>query len=120
MKSITKSIPMIVTLLACFFLLVPIIQSVLAGLTVNYFRGLSSGLTLSWIGKVWALYSGSIFLSIWLALACLALAYLALVTLLDRAGPLQPPPPEALAGAVNVAPAVTVPPPAPGPAPGSA
>ena len=50
----------------------------------------------------------------------LALAYLALVTLLDRAGPLQPPPPEALAGAVNVAPAVTVPPPALGPAPGSA
>lgn len=72
MRVMTRSLPLIVTLLACAFLLVPIIQSVLAGLTVNYFRGLSSGLTLKWIGEVWALYSGSIFLSIGLALACLA------------------------------------------------
>lgn len=50
----------------------------------------------------------------------LALAYLALVTLLDRAGPLQPPPPEALVGAATVVPVVVVPQPAPGPAPGSA
>lgn len=71
MKSVTKFIPLIITLLACAFLLIPIIQSVLAGLTVNYFRGLSSGLTLKWIGQVWELYSGSIFLSIGLALACL-------------------------------------------------
>lgn len=47
-----KSIPLAVTLLACAFLLIPIIQSVLAGLTVNDFRGLSSGLTLKWIGEV--------------------------------------------------------------------
>lgn len=73
MRVMTRSLPLIVTLLACAFLLVPIIQSVLAGLTVNYFRGLSSGLTLKWIGEVWALYSGSIFLSIGLALACLAM-----------------------------------------------
>lgn len=71
MTPLSKSIPLAITLLACAFLLVPIILSVLAGLTVNYFRGLSSGLTLRWIGEVWALYSGSIFLSIWLALACL-------------------------------------------------
>jgi putative spermidine/putrescine transport system permease protein len=71
MKSIARSIPLIVTLLACAFLLIPIILSVLAGLTVNYFRGLSSGLTLKWVGEVWTLYSESIFLSIWLALACL-------------------------------------------------
>lgn len=71
MKYVIKSIPLLITLLACAFLLIPIIQSILAGLTVNYFRGLSSGLTLKWIGQVWALYSGSIFLSIWLALACL-------------------------------------------------
>ncbi|MCD9147928.1 ABC transporter permease subunit [Pseudophaeobacter sp. MA21411-1] len=62
---------MVVTLLACAFLFIPIMQSVLAGLTVNYFRGLSSGLTLKWVGQVWQLYSSSIFLSIWLALACL-------------------------------------------------
>jgi len=71
MKSVTKSIPMIVTLLACGFLLIPVIQSVLAGLTVNYFRGLSSGLTLKWVAQVLELYSGSILLSIWIALACL-------------------------------------------------
>lgn len=71
MKALTRSIPLVITLLACAFLLIPIIQSVLAGLTVSYFRGLSSGLTLKWIAEVWALYSGSIFLSIGLALACL-------------------------------------------------
>lgn len=71
MKTITRSIPLIVTLLACGFLLIPIIQSVLAGVTVNYFRGLSSGLTLKWVGQVWELYAGSIFLSIWLAMVCL-------------------------------------------------
>lgn len=71
MRHVARHIPLAVTLLACAFLLIPIIQSILAGLTVNYFRGLSSGLTLKWIGQVWQLYSGSIFLSIWLALACL-------------------------------------------------
>lgn len=60
-----------VTLLACLFLLVPTVQSVLAGITANYFRGVSSGLTLKWIGKVWELYADSIFLSLWLAIACL-------------------------------------------------
>ncbi len=68
---ITKLLQLAVTLLACAFLLVPAIQSVLAGLTVNYFRGMSSGLTLKWLWKVWELYADSIFLSIWLALACL-------------------------------------------------
>jgi putative spermidine/putrescine transport system permease protein len=62
-----------VTLLACAFLLVPTVQSVLAGLTANYFRGLSSGLTLKWVAEVWTLYADSIFLSIWLAVACLVM-----------------------------------------------
>jgi putative spermidine/putrescine transport system permease protein len=44
---------------------------VLAGLTVNYFQGLKSGLTLQWVFEVWRLYSGSIFLSMGIALACL-------------------------------------------------
>lgn len=70
-KSPAKIMQLTVTLLACAFLLIPTIQSVLAGVTVNYFRGLSSGLTLKWIGEVWRLYADSIFLSIWLALACL-------------------------------------------------
>lgn len=71
LQSKPKLIQLVVTLLACAFLLIPAIQSVLAGLTVNYFKGLSSGLTLKWIGRVWELYADSIFLSLWLALACL-------------------------------------------------
>lgn len=67
-----KLIQLGVTLLACAFLLVPTLQSVLAGVTANYFRGVTSGLTLKWVVQVWELYAGSIFLSIWLALACLA------------------------------------------------
>ncbi|MDH4440092.1 MAG: ABC transporter permease subunit [Rhizobium sp.] len=66
-----KALQLIVTLLAAAFLLVPTIQSVLAGVTVNYFQGLKSGLTLKWIVEVWELYAGSIFLSIGIALACL-------------------------------------------------
>ena len=71
-KSPTKLLQLFITLSACAFLLVPTLQSVLAGLTVNYFQGISSGLTLRWIAKVWELYADSIFLSIWLAVACLA------------------------------------------------
>ncbi len=69
---IGKALSLAVTLLAAAFLLVPTIQSVLAGLTVNYFQGLKSGLTLKWVIEVWTLYSGSIFLSLGIALACLA------------------------------------------------
>ncbi|WP_394687975.1 ABC transporter permease [Hoeflea sp.] len=72
LKSPAKLLQLLVTLAACTFLLVPTLQSVLAGVTVNYFQGISSGLTLSWIGEVWQLYSDSIFLSIKLAFACLA------------------------------------------------
>lgn len=68
---IGKALSLSVTLLAAAFLLVPTLQSVLAGLTVNYFQGLKSGLTLRWIIEVWTLYSGSIFLSLGIALACL-------------------------------------------------
>ena len=60
-----------VTLLACAFMLVPAIQSVLAGITVNYFRGISSGVTLKWFGEVWTLYAHSIGLSLGIALSCL-------------------------------------------------
>jgi len=70
-KSKIKMLQLTVTLTACAFLLVPTILSVLAGVTVNYFRGLSSGLTLKWVFRVWELYADSIFLSLWLALTCL-------------------------------------------------
>lgn len=75
-KSPTKLIQLFVTLAACAFLLIPTLQSVLAGITVNYFQGISSGLTLNWVAKVWELYSDSIFLSIRLAFACLGVTLL--------------------------------------------
>ena len=50
----------------------PVVLSVLAGLTNNIFIGLASGLTTRWLGEVWALYRGTIFLSLGIALACLA------------------------------------------------
>ena len=68
--TIPKILQIAVTLITCAFLLVPTLQSVLAGVTVNYFRGISSGFTLKWIARVWELYADSIFLSIWLAFAC--------------------------------------------------
>lgn len=64
-------LPFAVTALTCVFVLVPIVLSVVAGLTVNYFRGLSSGLTLKWVAQVWDLYAGGIGLSLLIALACL-------------------------------------------------
>jgi len=67
----TKILQLTVTLMACAFLLVPTILSVLAGVTANYFVGISSGFTLKWVFRVWELYADSIFLSLWLAVACL-------------------------------------------------
>ena len=56
-KSKIKMLQLAVTLSACAFLLVPTILSVIAGLTVNYFKGISSGLTLKWVYQVWELYA---------------------------------------------------------------
>lgn len=53
------------------FLIVPVILSVLTGLTNNQFVGLSSGLTLKWVIKVWTDYQHSLWLSMGIALACL-------------------------------------------------
>lgn len=60
------------TLLVAAFLVVPALLSIAAGVTANYFRGISSGLTLQWVGQVWALYADSIVLSFTIALATLA------------------------------------------------
>ncbi len=59
------------TLLVCLFLIVPVVLSVLAGITVNFFQGLKSGITLQWVMEVWRLYSDTIFLSLLISLACL-------------------------------------------------
>ena len=60
------------TLALCVFMVIPVVLSVLAGLTNNIFVGLSSGLTTRWLVEVWSLYRGTIFLSLGIALACLA------------------------------------------------
>ncbi|HYF87597.1 ABC transporter permease [Azospirillum sp.] len=60
------------TLLVCALLTVPMVMSMLAGLTANYFVGLKSGLTLRWVEEVWRVYSGTILLSLQIAFACLA------------------------------------------------
>ncbi|MGN6667369.1 MAG: ABC transporter permease, partial [Trinickia sp.] len=63
----------VVTFGLCAFLVVPVVMSIMAGLTVNYFRGISSGLTLRWLAQVWAQYHGSVFLSLEVAAATLAI-----------------------------------------------
>jgi putative spermidine/putrescine transport system permease protein len=65
------------TLLVAAFLVVPAILSIIAGVTVNYFRGISSGVTLQWVFQVWDLYAGTILLSFVIALATLAVTLVA-------------------------------------------
>ena len=60
------------TLLTCAFLVVPVVMSMVAGVTQNYFVGWRGGLTLDWVVKVWTDYRHTIVLSIQIALACLA------------------------------------------------
>ncbi|RTL73149.1 MAG: ABC transporter permease subunit [Hyphomicrobiales bacterium] len=60
------------TLIVCAFLIVPVLLSMLAGLTENYLVGIGSGLTLKWVANVWDNYRDTMFLSLGLAVACLA------------------------------------------------
>jgi putative spermidine/putrescine transport system permease protein len=60
------------TLIVAAFLVVPVVLSISAGVTVNYFRGIQSGVTLQWVSQVWALYAGEIGLSFLIAFATLA------------------------------------------------
>jgi putative spermidine/putrescine transport system permease protein len=59
------------TLLVAAFLVVPAGLSMLAGVTVNYFRGIASGVTLQWVAQVWEVYADTILLSFVIALATL-------------------------------------------------
>jgi putative spermidine/putrescine transport system permease protein len=59
------------TILVCAFLVVPVVMSVMAGLSTNFFVGVKSGLTLRWVAEVWQLYSGTVYRSIGIAVACL-------------------------------------------------
>jgi putative spermidine/putrescine transport system permease protein len=60
-----------ITLLVAAFLIVPVLLSALAGVTANWFLGISGGLTTRWILRVWELYAHTIGLSAWIALCCL-------------------------------------------------
>ena len=59
------------TLAVAAFLIVPAVLSMMAGVTVNYFRGIQSGLTLQWMLQVWQLYADTIFRSFLIAFAAL-------------------------------------------------
>lgn len=65
-----------ITTLTALFMIVPVVLSMLAGVTENYFIGLRSGLTLKWVAQVWEMYADTFWLSLIVALSCL------LVTLL--------------------------------------
>ncbi|NVN84883.1 MAG: ABC transporter permease subunit [Rhodopseudomonas sp.] len=64
------------TLLVAAFLVVPVVLSISAGVTVNYFRGISSGVTLQWVFQVFDLYADTILLSFLIAFATLAVTLL--------------------------------------------
>jgi putative spermidine/putrescine transport system permease protein len=65
------------TLLVAAFLVVPAGLSIAAGVTVNYFRGIQSGVTLQWVVQVWDLYADTILLSFIIAFGTLAVTLLA-------------------------------------------
>jgi putative spermidine/putrescine transport system permease protein len=60
------------TILVCAFLVIPVVMSMIAGVTQNYFAGWRAGLTLDWVIKVWTDYRHTIFTSVTVALTCLA------------------------------------------------
>lgn len=72
-RNLTFYMQLAFTLLVCAFLIVPVFLSALAGVTVNFFQGYRSGLTLRWVMEVLRLYSDTILLSMMIALACLAI-----------------------------------------------
>jgi putative spermidine/putrescine transport system permease protein len=59
------------TLVVAAFLIVPAVLSMLAGVTVNYFRGVRSGVTIEWMLQVWEIYADTIFRSFEVAFATL-------------------------------------------------
>jgi len=68
---------LVFTILVAAFLVVPAGLSIAAGITVNYFRGIQSGVTLQWVEEVFDLYADTILLSFIVAFATLAVALLA-------------------------------------------
>lgn len=71
LKKLGFALQLAFTLAVCAFLVVPVVLSILAGLTVNYFVGLESGLTFHWVFEVWDGYRDTIFRSVGIAMVCL-------------------------------------------------
>jgi len=67
---------LVFTLIVAAFLIVPALLSMLAGVTVNYFTGIRSGVTLQWITQVWELYADTIARSFTIAFATLIVTLL--------------------------------------------
>lgn len=67
---------LVVTALLTLFLVIPVLLSVYAGLTVNYARGMSAGFTLDWVRQVWELYSETVWRSLVVAVLTLMLTLL--------------------------------------------
>lgn len=76
MRAAALGLQIAVTLLTVAFLVVPAALSAVTGVTANYFRGLSSGLTLGWAAQVWDLYAATVWRSMRIALGALAAALL--------------------------------------------
>jgi putative spermidine/putrescine transport system permease protein len=69
----TSLLGIALTGLLTLFLTLPVLLSVVAGLSVSYARGLSAGLTFDWVVEVWGLYADTILRSLVVAIATLAL-----------------------------------------------
>ncbi len=59
-----------VTAIVSFFMIAPMLLSVMAGLVNNHSVGLKSGLTTRWFVEVWEVYGGTVGWSLVLALVC--------------------------------------------------
>lgn len=71
MRRLAFTAQLLFTLSVAAFLIVPAGLSMLAGVTANYFRGISSGVTLQWVFQVWELYDDTIARSFVIALGAL-------------------------------------------------
>lgn len=69
-KNLNSPILLTITLLVAFFMLAPMVLSVMAGLVNNYSTGLRSGLTTRWLLEVWDGYGSTVGWSVAIATAC--------------------------------------------------
>jgi putative spermidine/putrescine transport system permease protein len=72
MSAVLRALWAALTVAICAFLIVPIALSIVAGLTVSWADGPASGLTLRWIVQVWGSYHDTVWLSLAIAAATLA------------------------------------------------